>query len=188
MSKSIADSIISAIAEHLEKHGEIKTMLKGKEYIIRGQYGIDWLSLNDIKLSDDCIEFFENEIENEQFGGVSPSTLASALDSLKQGDEVVFDNINYDAVLAEVEELISRLGENINISYLSSPYAFDKDGNSIWVGAKEAASRFNIILPIDEQIHVRKIDLIYEKLNQIKRVRNNRRKTNAVIVDKLGKG
>lgn len=181
MNNDILTRLVSAFAEHLDNHGEIKTLLNGREYIIRGQYGIDWLKLNDISLSCDCARFFEAEITNEGYGGIKPSTLASALDSLRQGDEVVFDNINYNDVLAEVNGLIAQVGGDVHLEYLIEPYAFALDGDQIWVGSEEAKERFNIIIPMDEELQVRKKDLAYEKNKTDK-------KAKATFMRKLGKG
>jgi len=64
-----------------------------------------------MKISKETKRFFKAEIDNEKAGGISPSTLNSALDSLEQGYEPE-ENFNIDLVEKELHQLINKYDAN----------------------------------------------------------------------------
>ncbi len=76
----------------------------------------DDLGKMNFKISNDLLAVFVAEQANEGDGGVSPSTLASTLDSINQGayDDGILD-LN---LKAEVEGLIARFGEDTDLEDL----------------------------------------------------------------------
>jgi hypothetical protein len=75
-----------------------------------------------MEISDDTARLFGAEVDNEDEGGVSPATLASALDSVQQGyDPRMFpgqEEWDADAVMAEIEALIKEHGEDTELESL----------------------------------------------------------------------
>ncbi len=67
-----------------------------------------------MKISKDTIMFFNAEIRNEKEGGISPSNLESAEDSLSQGYNPS-DSCNLDIVEKEIDHLIKEHGTNKNL-------------------------------------------------------------------------
>ena len=68
-----------------------------------------------MKLSNHAKRLFEVEIRNEDLGGVRPSTLGSAQDSLSQApDDVVAEwtGTNLNGITQEMNELIKKYGND----------------------------------------------------------------------------
>lgn len=63
------------------------------------------------KISKQTLILFRAEIDNETEGGITPSTLGSALSSLEQGYEP-YDNFNSEVAEKDINYLIDEHGEN----------------------------------------------------------------------------
>jgi len=74
-----------------------------------------------MQLSIFARRFFEVEVRNESDGGVSPATLASALDSLEQTPDVVvhdWSGATPDVLRAELASLIGAHGSECSLADL----------------------------------------------------------------------
>jgi hypothetical protein len=63
-----------------------------------------------MKVSPRLYDFFQLEIRNERFGGDSPSTLASALDSAEQAPDHWFADLP--GVRADLIRLVAKYGQD----------------------------------------------------------------------------
>ena len=93
-------------------------------------------------LSDVARKFFVHERNNEQQGGDSPSTLSSALDTLRQMSDVMFQNI-YEAKKTDLENEIYALAKQ---------YGFDRELAELLTNDKELLSKKTLIQIIDALI------------------------------------